>query len=55
MTSMFKTVTMLDKYVDRYVCIINSHLVTIVACLILVKIWIKCCQNFIYSEFEKYI
>jgi hypothetical protein len=38
MTSMFETVTMLDKYVDQYVYIINSHLVMIVACLILVKI-----------------
>jgi hypothetical protein len=32
MTSMFETVTMLDKYADQYVCIINSHLVMIVAC-----------------------
>jgi hypothetical protein len=49
---MFETVTILDKYVDRYVCIINSHMIMIVACLILVKIWIKCCQNFIKTIFR---
>jgi hypothetical protein len=32
MTSMSETSNMLDKYVDRYVCIINYHLVMIVAC-----------------------
>jgi hypothetical protein len=32
MTYMLQTVTMLDKYVDRYVCIVNYHVVMIVAC-----------------------
>jgi hypothetical protein len=32
MTSILETVTMLDKYVDRYVCIITYHVVIIVAC-----------------------
>jgi hypothetical protein len=32
MTSMSETTNILDKYVDRYVCIVNYHLVMIVAC-----------------------
>jgi hypothetical protein len=32
MTSILEIVTMLDKYVDRYVCIVNYHVVMIVAC-----------------------
>jgi hypothetical protein len=31
-TSMSETTNILDKYVDRYVCIVNYHLVMIVAC-----------------------
>jgi hypothetical protein len=32
MTFMSETTNMLDKYVDRYVCIFNYNLVMIVAC-----------------------
>jgi hypothetical protein len=32
MTSMSETSNILDKYVDRYVCIVNYHLVMIVDC-----------------------
>jgi uncharacterized membrane protein len=32
MTYMLQTMTILDKYVDRYVCIVNYHVVMIVAC-----------------------
>jgi hypothetical protein len=32
MTSMSETLNMLDTYVNGYVCIVNYHLVMIIAC-----------------------
>jgi hypothetical protein len=48
---------MLDKYVDQYVCIVNYHLVMIVACCLsnfsqnMDEVLLKFYQNFIKKYF----
>jgi hypothetical protein len=57
MTSMSEYSNMLDKYVDQYVCIVNYHLVMIVACCLsnfsqnMDEVLLKFYQNFIKKYF----